>query len=173
MSYNKIILQGNLVREIEIKYSAGGMAIGKTSIAVNHKFKSKTGESKEDVLFVDLNFFGRTAEILNQYCRKGSKVLIDGTLKLDQWTAADGSKRSKHSVAVTTLQMLDAKGEVDNSRTDTDRYAEQPAPIAAPQNNMDDPNRHNVAGAMNKPAHHQTVPGSNIPLEITEDSIPF
>ncbi len=134
MSYNKIILQGNLVREIEIKYTDGGMAIGKTSIAVNQKFKSKTGEQKEDVLFVDLNFFGRTAEILNQYCKKGSKVLIDGTLKLDQWTAKDGTKRSKHSVMVTTLQMLDAKGEIDNSRTDTDRYAEQPKPIATAPN---------------------------------------
>jgi len=132
MAYNKIILQGNLVREIEIKYSNSGMAIGKTSIAVNQKFKSKTGEDKEEVLFIDLNFFGRTAEILNQYCKKGSKVLIDGTLKLDQWTAKDGTKRSKHSVGVTTLQMLDAKNDEVRPSQQTDRYQEAPAPIGQP-----------------------------------------
>ncbi len=55
----------------------------------------------------------------------------------------------------------------------TSQYAEQPAPIAAPGNNMDDPSRHNVAGAMNKPAQHQTVPGTQVPLEIEENSIPF
>ena len=149
MSNNKIILQGNLVREIEIKYTDGGLAIGKTSIAVNQKFKTKTGEQKEDVLFVDLNFFGRTAEILNQYCKKGSKVLIDGTLKLDSWTAKDGSKRSKHSVMVTTLQMLDSKSDSVNPQTDTSKYQEQPKPVG------------------------QVVPKTDIPLEIEEDSIPF
>ena len=155
MAYNKIILQGNLVREIEVKYTDGGMAIGKTSIAVNHKFKNKAGESKEEVLFIDLNFFGRTAEILNQYCRKGSKVLVDGTLKLESWTAKDGNKRSKHSVMVTTLQMLDSKSDGEaNVRTDTSNYKEAPAPIG-------------------QPAPAMTVPNTNVPLEIEEDSIPF
>jgi len=155
MAYNKIILQGNLVREIEVKYTDGGMAIGKTSIAVNHKFKNKAGESKEEVLFIDLNFFGRTAEILNQYCRKGSKVLVDGTLKLESWTAKDGNKRSKHSVMVTTLQMLDSKSDGEaNVRTDTSNYAQQPAPIG-------------------QPAPAMTVPNTTVPLEIEEDSIPF
>lgn len=148
--YNKIILQGNLVRDIEIRYTNSGKAIGKTSIAVNKKFKSATGEQKEEVLFVDLEFFGRVAEILNQYCTKGSKILIDGELKLSQWTAQDGTKRSRHSVTVQTLQMLDSKDSVPNSRTDTDRYQEAPSPVGAP-----------------------TVPNTKIPLEITETEIPF
>ena len=148
MSYNKIILEGNLAREIEMVQTAGGMAIGKTSIAVNHKFKNKAGESKEEVLFIDLNFFGRTAEILNQYCRKGSKVLVDGTLKLESWTSKEGQKRSKHSVMVTTLQMLDSKSDGEaNVRTDTSNYKEAPQPIGQP-----------------------ATPPS---LEIAEDSIPF
>ena len=109
--YNKTILAGNLTRDIEIKYTQGGSAIGNTGLATTRKFKSATGEQKEEVLFIDLAFFGRTAEIANQYLRKGSKVLVDGRLKLDSWTAQDGSKRSKHSVTVETLQMLDSKGE--------------------------------------------------------------
>jgi len=107
--YNKIILAGNLTRDIEIKYTQAGAAIANTAIATSRKFKSQTGEQKEEVLFVDITFFGRTAEIAIQYLKKGSKVLVDGRLKLDQWTAQDGSKRSKHSVTVETLQMLGHK----------------------------------------------------------------
>ena len=90
--YNKVILAGNLTRDIEIRYTQGGSAIGSTGVAVSRKFKSQTGEQKEEVTFVDLTFFGRTAEIANQYLHKGSKVLVEGRLKLDQWTAQDGSK---------------------------------------------------------------------------------
>jgi len=107
--YNKIILAGNLTRDVEIRYTQSGSAIGNTAIATSRKFKSQTGEQKEEILFVDITFFGRTAEIANQYLRKGSKVLVDGRLKLDQWTAQDGSKRSKHSVTVENLQMLGSK----------------------------------------------------------------
>ena len=109
--FNKIILAGNLTRDVAVKYTGANLAIGNTGIAVNRKFKSKTGESKEEVLFVDLTFFGRTAEIANQYLKKGSKVLVEGKLKLDQWTDQSGAKRSRHSITVENLQMLDSKQE--------------------------------------------------------------
>ena len=162
--YNKIILAGNLTRDVEVRYTQGGSAIGNTAIATSRKFKSASGEQKEEVLFVDLTFFGRTAEIANQYLRKGSKVLVDGRLKLDQWTAQDGSKRSKHSVTVENLQMLGSKGENEagmggggyNNAPAQDTYSQpapaQPAPQAAPQ---------------------QAAP-TNIPeIDINEDEIPF
>lgn len=107
--YNKIILLGNLTGDVTVRYTQGGSAIGNTGIATTRKFKSQTGEQKEETLFVDLTFFGRTAEIANQYLRKGSKVLVDGRLKLDQWEGKDGTKRSKHSVTVENLQMLGNK----------------------------------------------------------------
>jgi single-strand DNA-binding protein len=107
--YNKVILAGNLSRDIEIRYSHGGSAIASTALAVNRKYKSSTGEQKEEVLFIDLAFYGRTAEVVNQYLHKGSKVLIDGRLKLDQWTDQQGQKQSKHKVDVESLQMLDNK----------------------------------------------------------------
>ncbi len=127
--YNKIIIAGNLTRDIEIKYTQSGSAIGNTGIATTRKFKSQSGEQKEEVLFVDLTFFGRTAEIANQYLRKGSKVLVDGRLKLDQWTAQDGSKRSRHSVTVENLQMLDSKGEAPQQAKPIAQPTQQPSNI--------------------------------------------
>jgi single-strand DNA-binding protein len=162
--YNKIILAGNLTRDVEIRYTQGGSAIGSTAIATSRKFKSQTGEQKEEVLFVDLTFFGRTAEIANQYLRKGSKVLVDGRLKLDQWTAQDGTKRSKHSVTVENLQMLDTKGQ-------SEQMAQQGgynAPVQ--QNTYSQP-----APSQSTPQpQQQQSPAQNIPeIDINEDEIPF
>jgi single-strand DNA-binding protein len=123
--YNKIIIAGNLSKDIEIRYSQGGAAIANTAIAATRKFKGADGQQKEEVLFVDVTFFGRSAEVANQYLRKGSKVLLDGRLKLEQWTAQDGSKRSKHSVSVESIQMLD-------SRADGQTTAPSPQPHQAP-----------------------------------------
>lgn len=155
--YNKIILAGNLTRDIEVRYTQSGAAIGNTAIATTRKFKSQTGEQKEEVLFVDITFFGRTAEVANQYLRKGSKILVDGRLKLDQWTAQDGSKRSKHSVTVESMTMLGSKNDDAqggyNAAPAGDTYS-QPAPAqqAAPQQSQ----------------------ASNIPeIDINEDEIPF
>jgi single-strand DNA-binding protein len=109
--FNKIILVGNLTRDIELRYSQGGMGIASTAIATSHKF-TQNGEKREEVCFIDITFFGRSAEVANQYLRKGSKILVEGRLKLDQWVDQNGQKRSKHSVTVATMQMLDSKGDV-------------------------------------------------------------
>jgi len=112
--YNKVVLVGNLTRDIEMKFSQkSGMAIAKSAIATSRKFKSSSGEQKEEVCFVDITFFGRSAEVAQQYLRKGSKILIEGKLVLNQWTDQNGQKRSKHGVTVDILQMLDSK--VDRS----------------------------------------------------------
>ena len=108
--FNKIILVGNLTRDIELRYSQGGMGIAKTAIATSRKFTSN-GEKKEEVCFVDITFFGRSAEVANQYLRKGSKILVEGRLNFEQWVDQNGQKRSKHSVTVETMQMLDSKGD--------------------------------------------------------------
>lgn len=110
--YNKVILVGNLTRDIELRYSQAGMGIAKTAIATSRKFTTN-GEKKEEVCFVDITFFGRSAEVANQYLRKGSKILVEGRLNFEQWVDQNGQKRSKHSVTVETMQMLDSKG--DNS----------------------------------------------------------
>ena len=165
--YNKIILAGNLTRDIEVRYTQSGSAIGNTAIATSRKFKSQTGEQKEEVLFVDITFFGRTAEIANQYLRKGSKVLVDGRLKLDQWTAQDGSKRSKHSVTVENLQMLGSKDEA--APMGGNGYSQQGGTSydAPAKNNYSQP-------ASSAPAAAPQQPASSIPeIDINEDEIPF
>jgi len=108
--FNKVILVGNLTRDIELRYSQSGMGIANTAIATSRKFTSN-GEKKEEVCFVDITFFARSAEIANQYLRKGSKILVEGRLNFDQWVDQNGQKRSKHSVIVETMQMLDSKGD--------------------------------------------------------------
>ena len=125
--YNKIILVGNCTRDIEMRYSQGGMGIANTAIATSRKFTSN-GEKKEEVCFVDITFFARSAEVANQYLRKGSKILVEGRLNFDQWVDQNGQKRSKHSVVVETMQMLDSKGD-NQGATNYDS-----APQAQPQN---------------------------------------
>ncbi|WP_103630067.1 single-stranded DNA-binding protein [Campylobacter concisus] len=106
---NKVIMIGHLARDIELRYTQSQMAIGKTAIAVTRKY-TLNGEKREETCFIDLTFFGKQAEIANQYLNKGSKLLIEGRLKFDQWTDNNGQNRSKHSIAVESMEMLgDAK----------------------------------------------------------------
>lgn len=107
--YNKLVVLGNLTKEIELKYLASGSAVAKGSIATTHKYKSQSGEQKEEVCFLEFTIFGRGAEIANQYLKKGSKVLLEGRLIFEQWNAQDGTNRSKHSLRVDEMKMLDSK----------------------------------------------------------------
>lgn len=108
MSYNKIILVGNLTGDIELRYTQGGMAVASSVIATSRKY-THNNEKREEVYFVDITFFARSAEVANQYLRKGSKILVEGRLNFEQWSDQSGQKRSKHSVVVETMQMLDSK----------------------------------------------------------------
>ena len=112
--FNKVVLVGNLTRDIELRYSQSGMGIAKTAIATSRKFTSN-GEKKEEVMFIDITFFGRSAEIANQYLRKGSKILVEGRLNFEQWVDQNGGKRSKHSVTVENMRMLDSKSDAQST----------------------------------------------------------
>ena len=164
--FNKVILAGNLTRDIEIRYTQSGSAIGSTAIATTRKFKSATGEQKEETLFIDLTFFGRTAEIANQYLRKGSKILVEGRLKFDQWTAQDGSKRSKHSVTVENLQMLGNRDDNQQGQSArTQGYTGQPAAADAAAPSQPSQTPHN---------NQQQYSQQPIPeVDVSEDEIPF
>ena len=109
MSFNKVILVGNLTRAPELKYTANkGTALVKTGIAVN-RITTINGERQEETCFIDLTFWGRTAEVANQYLQKGSKILVEGRLVLEQWQDQNGQNRSRHSITVDTMEMLDKK----------------------------------------------------------------
>jgi len=158
MSYNKIILVGNLTRDIELRYSQSGMGIANTAIATSRKFTSN-GEKKTETCFVDITFFARSAEVANQYLRKGSKILVEGRLNFDSWIDQNGQKRSKHSVVVETMQMLDSKG--DNQEQPQQQQQPQSYQQQSPQANQ-------------VPTSYEQVPKDSVPeIDIDEQSIPF
>lgn len=106
-SFNKVILVGNLTRDPELRYTPKGMAVAKIGLAVNRVWTSESGEKKEEVTFVDVDVFGRTAENVAQYMRKGSPMLVEGRLRLDQWDDKQtGQKRSKLGVVGEVVQFL-------------------------------------------------------------------
>jgi single-strand DNA-binding protein len=106
-SFNKVILLGNLTRDPEIKYTPKGTAIANLGLAVNRVYSNDQGEKTEETTFIDVELWGRTAEIAQEYLRKGKPVLIEGRLKLDQWDdKATGQKRSKLRVVGETMQLL-------------------------------------------------------------------
>ena len=106
-NFNKVILVGNLTRDPELRYTPKGMAIAKVGLAINRNWTSESGEKKEEVTFVDVDIFGRTAENVAQYMKKGRPILIEGRLRLDQWDDKQtGQKRSKLGVVGEVVQFL-------------------------------------------------------------------
>ena len=122
--FNRVVLVGNLTKDIELRYTQGGAAIGSSGIAVTRKY-TLNGEKREETCFIDITFFGKQAEIANQYLSKGSKLLVEGRLKFDQWTDNNGQNRSKHTVAVENMTML---GEPKQSNQGYQQHPQQSAP---------------------------------------------
>ncbi len=108
-SFNRVILLGNLTRDVEVKYTPSGLAVTDIGLAVNDKRKNQAGEWVEETTFVDITLWGRTAEIASEYLGKGSQVMIEGRLKLDTWET-EGQKRSKLRVVGERMQMVGSKG---------------------------------------------------------------
>jgi single-strand DNA-binding protein len=120
--YNKVILIGNLTRDPEVRYTSKGTAVAKLGLAVNRTWKTETGEQREEATFVDVDVFGRQAETVGQYLRKGRPVLVEGRLRLDTWEDKQtNQKRSRLGVVMESFQFLDYGGgrgnEGDSSRT--------------------------------------------------------
>jgi single-strand DNA-binding protein len=132
-SFNKVILMGNLTRDPELRYTPKGTAIAKIGLAVNRVWTNEAGEKKEDVTFIDVDVFGRTAENVGQYMRKGRPILVEGRLKLDQWDdKATGAKRSKLGVVAETVQFLGgAPGAGEGGGAPAAPRAQRPAAAAS------------------------------------------
>jgi len=108
-SFNRVILVGNITRDIELKYIPSGTAVTEIGLAVNDRRKNQSGEWVEETTFVDITLWGRTAEVASEYLSKGSPILVEGRLKLDTWET-DGQKRSKLRVIGERMQMLGSRG---------------------------------------------------------------
>lgn len=133
-SYNKVILIGNLTRDVEMRYTPKGTAVASFGMAMNHKWKTESGETKEEVTFVDCDCFGRTAEVVQQYAgTKGSPLMVEGRLKLDQWDdKQSGQKRSKLKVVIESVQLLGQKSDRGTSPAPAARPPASSAPTGAP-----------------------------------------
>jgi single-strand DNA-binding protein len=133
-SFNKVILMGNLTRDPELRYTPKGTAIAKIGLAVNRVWTNEAGEKKEEVTFVDVDVFGRTAENVGQYMRKGRPILIEGRLRLDQWDDKQtGQKKSKLGVVAETVQFLgSAPGGGEGGAAAAPRAARPAAASSAP-----------------------------------------
>ncbi len=133
-NFNKVILAGNLTRDPELRYTPKGVAIAKLGLAINRVWKNEAGETKEEVTFVDVDAFGRQAEVIGQYLKKGRPILMEGRLRLDQWDDKQtGQKRSKLGVILEAFQFMDS-GRGDGVGGDGFRRG-QSSPATAPPAN--------------------------------------
>ena len=129
-NFNKVILAGNLTRDPELRYTPKGTAIAKLGMALNRTWKTETGETKEEVTFVDVDAFGRQAEVIGQYLKKGRPLLVEGRLKLDTWEDKNTHQKvSKLRVVLESFSFLDSRGEGGGGESFRNRST---APAGAP-----------------------------------------
>jgi single-strand DNA-binding protein len=190
--FNKVILVGNLTRDVELRYLPNGSSVAKFGLATNRRWKdNNTGDQREEVMFIDISVFGRSAEIANQYLRKGSKVLVEGRLSLNQWTDQSGQKRSKHEIVADSVNFMESKSEAMQNGTYNQApagggYTQQQAPQQ--QNNYNQGQNYGNSDYSNAPSGQQAPsyanpndnysapqqPKQNIPeIDIDDEDIPF
>lgn len=144
-SYNRVILMGNLTRDVQLRYTPSGTPVTEIGLAVNDRRKGQNGEWIDETTFVEVTFWGRTAEVASEYLSKGSPVFIEGRLKLDTWEK-DGQKNYKLRVVCDRMQLLGSRGDSGGSRPSTpreshDNYVESPTAHHIPE-----PSRGGMAG---------------------------
>ena len=104
--YNRVIMVGNLTRDPELRHLDSGTAVAKLGLASNRSYTTQDGERREEVCFIDVDVWGRQAENCSQYLSRGSQVLVEGRLQLNQWETETGEKRSRHTIRAFTVQFL-------------------------------------------------------------------
>lgn len=152
---NKVILIGNLGNDPDVRYTSGGSAVANVSVATSETWRDKeTGDQQERTEWHRIVFFGRLAEIVSEYLRKGSKIYVEGRLQTRKWQDRDGNDRYTTEVVANEMQMLDSKG---GSGTFAGAPAEAPKPRSAK--------------APTGPAPQDNAPGDK--SEFVDDDIPF
>ena len=182
-NYNRIVLVGNLTRDPQLKYLPNQTPIVEFGLAVNHKYRTRDGQDREEVMFVDCSCFGKGAEIINQYCQKGKQLLVEGRLKFDTWEDKQGGgKRSKHTVFVENFQLMGSRdgggaggGAPQNASYD-DAGGEAP-PARAPQRAPQRPPQQQSRPPQGRPAPQPQTPLAEAPYgdeqQFSADDIPF
>lgn len=164
-SYNKVLLMGNLTRDIELRHTNSNLAVANIGIAVNRRYKTAQGEEREEVTFVDCEAWGATAEVMAKYLVKGRPVFIEGRLKLDQWQDREGNKQSKLRVVVEGFQFIDSRGGGPNGGGDS--RAEGRASAyggASGEDRGGRPTPESQQSGQSHQAHHEPVAEEDIPF---------
>ena len=112
---NKIIVSGNLANVVTKKHLNNGMCVANSTLAINTNIKKQNGSKETEVCYIDITAYGKTAEVLNQYTTKGTRLLIEGKLKQDIWQDSNGATKSKHYVIVERLEFLNRKAQQSNN----------------------------------------------------------
>lgn len=138
VAINRVLLGGNLTRDPQVRFLNNDKAVADFGLAINRRFKGNDGQMKDEVTFVDVEAWGRTAELVGQYLTKGRSCFVEGRLKLDQWEDKEGQKRSKLKVIADSVQFLDGGKRSDNGEASdplpSENAAEKPlrpAPASA------------------------------------------
>jgi single-strand DNA-binding protein len=161
---NKVMLIGNLTRDPEIRYTPKGTAIAEIGLAVNRNYTTESGEKREEVTFVDVELWGRQAEIAGEYLKKGRPVFIEGRLKLDTWEDKQtGQKKSKMRVVGEGMQFLGGPREGGGGGGEESGAASGGSGAATGAKPASKPNR---------PPAQKSAP-ADPELEPEEDDIPF
>lgn len=122
---NRVMLAGNLTRDPQVRLLANERAVAHFGLAINRRYRGQDGEQKEETTFVDVECWGRTAELVGQYLTKGRNCFIEGELKLEQWTKEDGTKRSKLKVIARNVQFIGAAGDGGSDKRQDDNQPQQ------------------------------------------------
>ena len=139
-NFNKILLMGNLTRDPQLSYLPSQTAVVDFGLAVNRRWTGQDGSQRNDTCFVDCRMFGRRAEVINKYCKKGNPLFVEGRLTFDSWTAQDGTKRSKHRITVENFEFIGGgsgaagAGNVERNAVSYDKSDSQ----SPPQDSKDD-----------------------------------
>jgi len=128
VSFNKVILMGNLTKDPEIRYTPSGTAVASFGLAVNRKYKQGE-EMKEEVCFIDIVVFGKQAETSGKYLSKGSGIVIDGRLSQRRWEGEDGQKRNKHEVVAESIRFLPKRSASQEGEGGGDVFSEESGDI--------------------------------------------
>ncbi len=161
-SYNRVILIGNLTRDPELRYTPKGTAIARIGMAMNRSWKSDSGEARDETTFVDVDAFGRQAEVIAQYMRKGRPLMIEGRLRFDSWEDKNsGQKRNQLRVVLEQFTFLDSGGQRNDSGSDPFQSAGS-APAAAPRQQ-----------APSQPSSPASSSFDSDPMSGDDDDVPF
>lgn len=140
ININKVMIAGNLTRDPQMKFISGDRAVCNFGLAINRRFNGSDGEQKEEATFVEIESWGRTAELAGQYLAKGRCCFIEGRLKLDQYEDKDGKKQSRLRVVAESIQFVGNKSDANVADNPTDE-ARRPSqkPSGSKNENHDEP----------------------------------